>query len=112
MLQRSPTTHYKLSVYTFVITPTHHYKINIYQHKSRETSYETTLSHWSRLSGGNGFSFGLAVSKASGKVFVSNSGSNTILGFAATARGNVAPIQTIAGGGTGLADPLGLAVTQ
>jgi hypothetical protein len=64
------------------------------------------------LSGGNGFSFGLAVSKATGKIFVSNPGSNAILGFAATARGNVAPIQTIAGSATGLADPLGLVVTE
>ncbi|MGA8533686.1 MAG: hypothetical protein WB615_06225 [Candidatus Tumulicola sp.] len=64
------------------------------------------------LSGGNGFSFGLAVSKRSGEIFVSNPGSNAILGFAATASGNVAPIQTIAGSATGLADPLGLAVTE
>jgi hypothetical protein len=64
------------------------------------------------LSGGNGFSFGLAVSKTSGKIFVSNPGSNAILGFAATASGNVAPIQTIAGSATGLGDPLGLAVTE
>jgi hypothetical protein len=64
------------------------------------------------LSGGNGFSFGLAVSQASGKIFVSNPGTNAILGFAATASGNVAPIQTIAGSATGLGDPLGLAVTE
>jgi hypothetical protein len=64
------------------------------------------------LSGGNGFSFGLAVSKTSGEIFVSNPGSNAILGFAATASGNVAPIQTIAGSATGLADPLGIAVTE
>jgi hypothetical protein len=64
------------------------------------------------LGGGNGFSFGLAVSKASGEIFASNPGTNAILGFAATASGNVAPIQTIAGGATGLADPLGLAVTE
>jgi hypothetical protein len=64
------------------------------------------------LDGGNGFSFGLAVSKKTGEIFVSNPGSNTILGFAATASGNVAPIQTIAGSSTGLGDPLGLAVTE
>jgi hypothetical protein len=64
------------------------------------------------LDGGNGFSFGLAVSKASGEVFVSNPGSNAILGFAPTATGNAAPIQTIAGSATGLADPLGLAVVD
>ena len=64
------------------------------------------------LSGGNGFTFGLAVSKSSGEIFVSNPGTNTILGFAATASGNVAPIQTIAGSATGLGDPLGLAVTE
>jgi hypothetical protein len=64
------------------------------------------------LNGGNGFSFGLAVSKASGEIFVSNPGTNAILGFAATASGNVAPIQTIAGSATGLADPLGLAVRE
>jgi hypothetical protein len=64
------------------------------------------------LNGGNGFSFGLAVSKTSGEIFVSNPGSNAILGFAATASGNVAPIQAIAGSATGLSDPLGLAVTE
>jgi hypothetical protein len=64
------------------------------------------------LDGGNGFSFGLAISKTSGEIFVSNPGSNAILGFAPTATGNVAPIQTIAGSATGLADPLGLAVTE
>jgi hypothetical protein len=64
------------------------------------------------LDGGNGFSFGLAVSKTSGEIFVSNPGSNAILGFAATASGNVAPIQTIAGSDTGLSDPLGLAVVD
>ncbi|HEV3195835.1 MAG TPA: hypothetical protein VGZ06_06820 [Candidatus Cybelea sp.] len=64
------------------------------------------------LGGGNGFTFGLAVSKTSGEIFVSNPGTNAILGFAATASGNVAPIQTIAGSATGLADPLGLAVTE
>jgi len=64
------------------------------------------------LSGGNGFSFGLAVSKSSGEIFVSNPGSNAILGFAATASGNVAPIQTIAGIATGLGDPLGLALAE
>jgi hypothetical protein len=64
------------------------------------------------LNGGNGFSFGLAVSKTSGEIFVSNPGSNAILGFAATASGNVAPIQAIAGSATGLGDPLDLAVTE
>jgi hypothetical protein len=64
------------------------------------------------LDGGNGFSFGLAVSKTSGDIFVSNPGSNSILVFAANATGNVAPIQTIAGSATGLSDPVGLAVTE
>jgi hypothetical protein len=64
------------------------------------------------LSGGNGFSFGLAVSKPSGEIFVSNPGSNAILGFAATASGNVAPIQTIAGSATRLSDPLGVALVE
>lgn len=64
------------------------------------------------LTGGNGFTFGLAVSKASGEIFVTNPGTNAILGFASTARGNVAPIQTIAGSATGLGDPLGLVVTE
>ncbi len=64
------------------------------------------------LDGGNGFSFGLAVSKTSGEIFVSNPGSNAILGFATTASGNVAPIQTIGGGATMLSDPLGITVTQ
>jgi hypothetical protein len=64
------------------------------------------------LGGGNGFSFGLAVSKMSGDIFVSNPASNAILVFAATASGNVAPIQTIAGSATGLSFPVGLAVTE
>ncbi|MGA7200561.1 MAG: hypothetical protein WBX26_01925 [Candidatus Cybelea sp.] len=64
------------------------------------------------LTGGNGFGFGIALSKASGEIFVSNASSNAILGFAATASGNVAPIQTITGGATGLSVPLGLAVTE
>jgi hypothetical protein len=64
------------------------------------------------LRGENGFSFGLAISKTSGKIFVSNSGSNAILGFAATASGNVAPVQTIAGAATGLGDPLGVALAE
>ncbi|MGA9943689.1 MAG: hypothetical protein WBE79_13410 [Candidatus Cybelea sp.] len=64
------------------------------------------------LSGGNGFSFGLAVSKASAEIFVSNPGTNAILGFAASATGNIAPIQTIVGSATRLSDPLGLVVTE
>jgi hypothetical protein len=64
------------------------------------------------LSGGNGFSFGMAVSKTSGEIFVSNPGSNAILGFAATASGNATPIQTIAGGATKLSDPLAIVVTE
>jgi hypothetical protein len=64
------------------------------------------------LAGGNGFSFGIAVSKASGEIFVSNPGSNAILGFASNATGNVAPIQTIAGSATKLSDPLGIVVTE
>src|SRR5580704_1763652 len=64
------------------------------------------------LDGGNGFSFGLAVSNASGDIFVSNPASNAILVFAATASGNAAPIQTIAGSATKLSVPLGLAVTE
>jgi hypothetical protein len=59
--------------------------------------------------GGDG---GLAVSKASGEIFVLNNGTNAILGFAANATGNVAPIQTITGSATGLSNPLGLAVTD
>ncbi len=64
------------------------------------------------LSGGNGFSFGLAVSKTTGNLFVSNPGSNSILVFAATASGNVATIQTIAGSATKLSDPLGVALAE
>ena len=64
------------------------------------------------LAGGNGFSFGLAVSKTSGEIFVSNPGSNAILGFAANASGNSTPIQTIAGSATGLSDPLGVALAE
>jgi hypothetical protein len=59
--------------------------------------------------GGDG---GLAVSKTSGEIFVLNNGTNAILGFAATASGNVAPIQTIAGSATQLSNPLGLAITK
>ena len=64
------------------------------------------------LNHGDGFNFGLAVSKTSGDIFVSNPASNAILVFAATASGNVAPIQTIAGSATELSVPLGLAVTE
>ncbi len=64
------------------------------------------------LNNGDGFYFGLAVSKTSGDIFVSNSASNAILVFAANASGNVAPIQTIAGSATELSVPLGLAVTE
>jgi len=64
------------------------------------------------LGGGNGFSFGLAVSKMSGDIFISNPVSNAILVFAATVSGNVAPIQTIAGSATELSQPVGLAVTE
>jgi hypothetical protein len=64
------------------------------------------------LGGGIGFTFGIAVSKASGEIFVSNSGSNAILGFAANANGNVAPIQTISGSATRLSNPLGITVTE
>ncbi len=64
------------------------------------------------LDGGNGSSFGLAISKTSADIFVSNPVSNAILVFAATASGNVAPIQTIAGSATELSVPLGLAVTE
>jgi hypothetical protein len=64
------------------------------------------------LDGGDGFNFGLAVSKTSGDIFVSNPASNAILVFAATASGNAAPIQTIAGSATKLSVPLGIAVTE
>ncbi|HEY1868008.1 MAG TPA: hypothetical protein VGG70_06895 [Candidatus Cybelea sp.] len=64
------------------------------------------------LNGGNGFSFGLAISKTSGEIFVSNPGTNAILGFAPAASGNVAPIQTITGSATNLSNPLGLVVTE
>jgi hypothetical protein len=64
------------------------------------------------LGGGKGFSFGIAVSKTSGEIFVSNPGSNAILGFAANATGNVLPIQTIAGSATRLSDPLGIALAE
>ena len=55
---------------------------------------------------------GLAISKTSGEIFISNPTSNTILGFAANAIGNSAPIQTIAGGSTGLSVPLGIAIEE
>lgn len=64
------------------------------------------------LSDGDGFESGLAVSKASGDIFASNPVSNAILVFAATASGNVAPIQTIAGSATELSEPVGLSVTE
>lgn len=64
------------------------------------------------LSDPDGFNFGLAISKASGDIFVSNPGSNAILVFAATASGNATPIQTIAGSATELSVPLGVAVTE
>jgi streptogramin lyase len=61
---------------------------------------------------GDGFNCALAVSKNTGNIFVSNPTSNAILVFAATASGNVAPIQTIAGSATKLSDPLGIVVTE
>lgn len=61
---------------------------------------------------GDGFNCALAVSKNTGSIFVSNPTSNAILVFAATASGNVAPIQTIVGSATQLSNPLGLRVTQ
>jgi hypothetical protein len=64
------------------------------------------------LDGGDGFSFGIAVSKTSGDIFASNPASNAILVFAANATGNAAPIQTIAGSATRLSEPVGLAVTE
>ena len=64
------------------------------------------------LGGGNGFSFGLAVSKTSGDIFVSNPVSNAIFVFAADATGNVAPTQTIAGSATQLSEPLGIALAE
>jgi hypothetical protein len=64
------------------------------------------------MDGGDGFSFGLAVSKTSDDIFVSNPAANALLIFAANASGNVAPIQTIAGSATKLSVPLGLAVTE
>jgi hypothetical protein len=56
----------------------------------------------------------LAVSKASGEIFVLNlsNGTDAVLGFAASASGNVAPIQTIAGSATQFSTPVGLAVTE
>jgi 6-phosphogluconolactonase (cycloisomerase 2 family) len=64
------------------------------------------------LNVGDGFNCALAVSKKTGNIFVSNPTSNAILVFAATAKGNVAPIQTIAGSATQLSNPLGLTVTE
>jgi hypothetical protein len=64
------------------------------------------------LSDGGGFEFGIAVSKTSGDIFVSNPASNAILVFAANATGNAAPIQTIAGSATQLSEPLGIALAE
>jgi hypothetical protein len=61
---------------------------------------------------GDGFNCALAVSKHTGNIFVSNPTSNAILVFAATASGNVAPIQTIAGSATQISNPLGITVTE
>jgi hypothetical protein len=61
---------------------------------------------------GDGFNCALAVSKHTGNIFVSNPTSNAVLVFAATARGNVAPIQTIARSATQISNPLGIAVTE
>ena len=61
---------------------------------------------------GDGFNCAVAVSKNTGNIFVSNPNSNAVLVFAATASGDVAPIQTIAGGATQISNPLGIAVTE
>jgi hypothetical protein len=55
---------------------------------------------------------GIAVSGQSGQVFVANPSTNAILIFAASANGNVAPIQTIAGNATGLSAPLNIALRE
>ena len=49
---------------------------------------------------------------ASLNVYVFDLQTATLSEFAAGAHGNVAPIQTIAGSATGLADPLGIAITE
>jgi hypothetical protein len=64
------------------------------------------------MDGGNGFTFGLAVSRTSGDIFVSDPVSNAILVFAASASGNVAPVQAITGSATGLSNPLGVALAE
>jgi hypothetical protein len=52
---------------------------------------------------------GIVVDK-SGAIFVTNSDTNSIVGFAPGANGNVAPDILIQGANTGLASPLGLAI--
>jgi hypothetical protein len=48
---------------------------------------------------------GIAVSRTTGKIFVSSPAATAVFGFAARASGNVAPAQVIAGAATGLAAP-------
>ncbi len=48
---------------------------------------------------------GIAVSRTTGKIFVSSPAATAVFGFAARASGNVAPAQVIAGAATGLTAP-------
>ncbi len=48
---------------------------------------------------------GIAVSRTSGKIFISSPAATAVFGFAARAAGNVAPTQVIAGAATGLSAP-------
>ncbi|MGD0290937.1 MAG: NHL repeat-containing protein [Candidatus Binataceae bacterium] len=47
---------------------------------------------------------------ASGRIYISNSDSNTVTVYAATANGNVPPIAVIGGSNTRLANPIGIAL--
>jgi sugar lactone lactonase YvrE len=52
---------------------------------------------------------GIAVA-SDGKIYVVNSDTNSIVGFAAGSSGNVSPNIKIAGSNTGLASPIGMAI--
>ncbi|GEM_PF-5415346 len=53
---------------------------------------------------------GITVDPYTRKIYVSNSGGNTITVYPLTASGNTAPLQTISGSNTGLNGPFGVAV--
>jgi hypothetical protein len=57
-------------------------------------------------------SLGSQVSLAQGEIYVTNWNSNSVTVYARTGSGNLAPVRTLVGAATGLAQPSGLAVDE